>query len=161
MASLYFEPYTESEDAMDSELLGAIRTQNREKVRAALESKGSNEIVRNQFGETVTHLVCRYTDSPDFLRYVCSELRQPLNVRDCYGRTPLHNVCMSYRPNLHMMDYILTEAPELLLYGDDSTDRLPLEFVRASSHPRCIEMLEETKPTWVVQLLSRKEVEYL
>jgi hypothetical protein len=160
MAASYFLPYTEG-DSMDGRLLSAIRTQNKERLQDLLRGTGTTtEQPRNQFGETVVHLVCRYCDdNVDMLRFVVEGRDLPLNVRDCHGRTPLHNVCMAVRPNMDKVRYIVTRHPELLLY-EDFSGRVPLELVRPEYHERCLQVLKDSTSSWVVELLTRKQFEY-
>merc|ERR1712161_61972 len=63
---------------------------------------------RNQFGETLLHLACRMGISRDVLEFLVDEpANVPLNVRDKFGRTPLHNSCMSTVPNFDNIRFVI------------------------------------------------------
>jgi len=157
MAATYFLPYTE-QDGMDLQVLSAVRKQDKDRLRELLlqqETQHTRNEPRNQFGETLAHLLSRWGDL-DMLTFLVKDLNAiSLNVRDCHGRTPLHNACMAIRPNMDLIAAIVKEAPELLLYPDDA-DNLPLELVRCNYHSECIKRLSQTKSTWMVELLSRR-----
>lgn len=126
--ALYFEPYQESE--IHIELLRALRGADLEKLRS-LKEKGGDEFeleARNQFGENLVHLACRMGMSGDMLKFLVEDAKVPLNVRDRFGRTPLHNACMSAIPNFDNIDFVMRHAPKLVVFEDDK-NKIPFELV--------------------------------
>jgi len=90
---------------------------------------------RNQFGENLLHLACRMGISRDVLEFlVDGPAKVPLNIRDKFGRTPLHNSCMSTVPNFQNIEYVIFKAPRMLLFEDD-TGKIPFELIP----PQCFE----------------------
>ena len=84
---------------------------------------------RNQFGENVLHLACRMGISRDVLEFlVDGPAKVPLNIRDKFGRTPLHNSCMSTVPNFQNIEYVIFKAPRMLLFEDDNS-KIPFELI--------------------------------
>ena len=127
--ALYFEPYQESE--IQIELLKALRGGDLEKLRSLKEEKGGEEFdleARNQFGENLVHLACRMGMSGDMLKFLVEDAKVPLNVRDRFGRTPLHNACMSAIPNFDNIDFVMRHAPKLVVFEDDK-NKIPFELV--------------------------------
>jgi hypothetical protein len=53
----------------------------------------------------------------------------PLQVRDDYGRNPMHDACWNAQPNFEVVDMILDICPDLL-YIKDRRGFTPLAYAR-------------------------------
>lgn len=126
--ALYFEPYQTAEIPID--LLKALRGADLEKLRSLKndEAKNYDLEARNQFGENLVHLVCRMGLSLDVLKFLVEDAKVPLNVRDRFGRTPLHNACMSALPNFDNIHFLMKIAPKLAVFEDDK-NKIPFELI--------------------------------
>ena len=101
---------------------------------------------RNQFGENLLHLACRMGISRDVLEFlVDGPAKVPLNVRDKFGRTPLHNSCLSTVPNFDNIRFVISKAPRTLLFEDDN-GKVPFELIPL----QCFEQ-------WTTFLVSEEE----
>lgn len=146
--ALYFEPYQESD--IPIQLLQALRSNDLERLQAAIattsEEKHSDDPLaemRNSFGESLAHLTCRQGLSTKLLEYLVTKQRVPLNVRDKFGRSPLHNACMSPAPNFETITFLLEKAPKLFLFEDDS-GKTPLEGVPSRCYDRWTRFIAES-----------------
>ncbi|VEU38790.1 unnamed protein product [Pseudo-nitzschia multistriata] len=140
--ALYFEPYQEAEIHVD--LLKALRGADLEKLRTLKDEKEKNYDLdaRNQFGENLVHLACRMALSLDVLKFLVEETKIPVNVRDRFGRTPLHNACMSALPNFDNIDFLIKTAPKLAVFEDDK-NKIPFELIPQRVFERWIRYFSE------------------
>lgn len=97
---------------------------------------------RNQFGENLVHISCRMGIFHGILTFFVDEAKVPLNVRDKFGRTPLHNACMSAIPNFDNIYYLLKKAPKLLVFEDDK-GKIPFELIPSRCYERWTRFLSE------------------
>ena len=51
-----------------------------------------------------------------------------LNVRDKFGRTPLHNACMSSLPKFDIIEYVISREPCIIFYEDDNGN-IPFDLI--------------------------------
>ena len=58
----------------------------------------------NQFGENRLHLACRKGLCCEIIDFFIEDVQGKLNVRDKFGRTPLHNACMPSLPNFDIIE---------------------------------------------------------
>jgi len=141
--ALYFEPYEESE--IDMDLLKAVREGDLEKLRSLMNGKQKDYDLeaRNQSGENLVHMACRVTGiSVDVLKFLVDDAKVQLNVRDRFGRTPLHNACMSAIPNFNNIDYIMKKAPKLTVFEDDK-NKVPFDLIPQRCFERWTRFLSE------------------
>jgi len=140
--ALYFEPYEESEIHID--LLRALRGADLEKLRSQMNDKDKNYNLeaRNQFGENLVHLACRMGLSTDVLKFLIEDAKVQINVRDRFGRTPLHNACMSALPNFNNIDYIMKSAPKMSVFEDDK-NKIPFDLIPRRCYERWTRFLSE------------------
>lgn len=140
--ALYFEPYEEGEIHMD--LLKALRGADLPKFRSFKnDTEQTYDLeVRNKFGENLTHLVCRMGLSLDVLKFLVEDAIVPLNVRDRFGRTPLHNACMSANPNFDNIDYLMEKEPQLAIFEDDKS-KVPFDLIPQRVFERWTRFLSE------------------
>jgi len=140
--AMYFEPYEESE--IDIDLLKALRGGDLEKLRSLVNNneKDYKLDARNQFGENLVHMACRMGLSGDVLKFLVEDLKIQFNVRDKFGRTPLHNACMSALPNFSNIDYIMKKAPKLAVFEDDKNN-IPFDLIPHRCFDRWTRFLSE------------------
>jgi len=141
--ALYFEPYEESE--IDMDLLKAVREGDLEKLRSLMNGKQKDYDLeaRNQSGENLVHMACRVTGiSVDVLKFLVDDAKVQPNVRDRFGRTPLHNACMSAIPNFNNIDYIMKKAPKLTVFEDDK-NKVPFDLIPQRCFERWTRFLSE------------------
>jgi hypothetical protein len=111
---------------------------------------------RNQFGENLVHLSCRMGISRDVLEFLVDDAKVPLNVRDRFGRTPLHNSCMSALPNFDNIDFVIMHAPRQLLFEDDN-GKIPFELIPQRCFERWTRFLSEKN---ILQRVSAELVKH-
>merc|ERR1719491_1177551 len=144
--ALYFEPYQEAE--IPTDILQALRTSNVDRLRACLkEKKNQNGLkdCRNPFGENVLHLACRMGGiTSAVLVFLIQEAQVPLNVRDRFGRTPLHHACMSSHPNFDNIEVVIRHVPRILLFEDDN-GKIPFDLIPSRCDEAWTRFLSETK----------------
>mmetsp|Transcript_23981 Transcript_23981/g.44577 ORF Transcript_23981/g.44577 Transcript_23981/m.44577 type:complete len:294 (+) Transcript_23981:146-1027(+) len=141
LQAIYFEPYTESEIPVD--LLQVLRENNLERLQSACEGamQGLDE-ARNEFGENLAHLVCRLGLSTEVLKWLVNEKRVPLNVRDRFGRSPLHHAVSAAIPNFENIEFLLEHATQLVLFEDEQ-GKTPFECIPRRSFDRWSRFLSE------------------
>mmetsp|Transcript_45343 Transcript_45343/g.45901 ORF Transcript_45343/g.45901 Transcript_45343/m.45901 type:complete len:234 (+) Transcript_45343:2-703(+) len=132
----------------------------------------------NRMGENLLHLACRMGISREIIQFLVegdgdegcdgdangdgdgdeSESSGatgmvPLNVRDKFGRTPLHNACMSAIPQFDNVDYVVEHAPKLLVMEDDN-GKIPFDLIPSRCFERWTRFLSEQNilPRVVAQL---------
>jgi len=151
--ALYFEPYEESN--IDIELLKALRGDDLEKLRSLMNDKEKRYDIhaRNKFGENLVHMACRMALSLNVLRFLVEDAKVNMNVRDRFGRTPLHNACMSINPNFDNIAYIFNYAPKLTVFEDDKS-KIPFELIPQRCFSRWTRFLSEKShlPTLCMEL---------
>merc|ERR1712238_239699 len=119
----------------------------------------------NRMGENLLHLACRMGISRDIIEFLVegdgdeandgdgvggdedSEAGTtsrwvPLNVRDKFGRTPLHNACMSAIPQFDNVDFVIKHAPKLLVMEDDN-GKIPFDLIPSRCFERWTRFLSE------------------
>merc|ERR1719162_1102147 len=145
--ALYFEPYQEAE--IPTDILQALRTSNVERLRACLkEKKNQNGLkdCRNPFGENLLHLACRMGGiASAVLVFLIQEAQVPLNVRDRFGRTPLHHACMSSHPNFDTIDLVMRHVPRRVLLFEDDMGKIPFDLIPSRCYAQWTRFLSETK----------------
>jgi len=124
----YFLPTSEERIASyEIDIIAAVRKNDIDFLRRARESGRSLQGC-NTFGESIAHLACR-RGSIELIKYLVSDGCVSLNVKDDYGRTPLHDACWKMDPNFDLIDLILDIEPNLLLIADKRGDS-PLDYCR-------------------------------
>merc|ERR1712238_190721 len=96
----------------------------------------------NQFGENLLHLACRMGIQLEILEYLLEEAQVKVNVRDRFGRTPLHNACMSALPNFQNLDYLIACQPRMVLFEDDN-GKIPFDLIPQRCFERWTRFLSE------------------
>eukprot|EP00751_Fragilariopsis_kerguelensis_P014349 CAMPEP_0170775546 /NCGR_PEP_ID=MMETSP0733-20121128/10648_1 /TAXON_ID=186038 /ORGANISM="Fragilariopsis kerguelensis, Strain L26-C5" /LENGTH=274 /DNA_ID=CAMNT_0011118375 /DNA_START=62 /DNA_END=886 /DNA_ORIENTATION=- len=144
--AFYFEAYQEAEISTD--ILQALRSSNVEQLRSFLKDTKKNGLkeCRNQFGENLLHLACRMGGiSSNVIAFLVQEAKVPLNVRDRFGRTPLHHACMSSHPNFDTIDFVIRHIPRMVLLFQDDTGNIPFDLIPSRCYDGWTRFLSETK----------------
>jgi len=138
---MYFEPFQEAEIHLD--LLKALRGADLEKLRHLKNDKEKDYDfeARNQFGENLVHLACRMGQD-NMLKFLVEDVKVPINVRDRFGRTPLHFACMAALPNFNNVDYIMKHEPKLAVFEDDKS-KIPFELIPSRCYERWTRFISE------------------
>ena len=122
----YCKPTDHQKASYGIALVQAVRTGD-PKLLASLLRAGLSRNPCNAFGESIVHMVCRRGEM-DLLQ-VLKDAGTSLQVSDDFGRTPLHDACWTAKPNLELMDLLVTKCPEMLLMSD-KRGSTPLDYVR-------------------------------
>ena len=155
--ALYFAPYTTGE--LSIELLRALRQSDLPQLRTLLVQQDQDQQddpqenfnkktslfhQRNSFGENLLHLACRMGVPQTMVQFLVEEAHVPLNVRDRWGRSPLHNACLTGRPNFNTLVYLLhhpVAVPQVRM--EEDTGKLPFELIPARCYARWTRFLAE------------------
>ncbi len=149
----FFEPNSEENmKAYTNEILGAVRTQDVQTLKQ-LFANGHSMQCRNKFGESILHLACRrgFGDVVDFLIH---DAQININIRDDFGRTPLHDVCWVTKPNFQIVTNLLKVSPDLFIIGD-SRGFTPLQYVKKDQHGAWSDFLEQNEELVVPKRIKR------
>jgi len=122
------QPSQDVIDAYDLEVVNAIRKCDVSELRE-MRSRGKSFHACNRFGESLLHMACRRGDV-GVLAFLVEEANVPLEVRDDFGRTPLHDACWTPEPNFEAMDLLLKFAPPHLLLAEDVRGHTPFDYAR-------------------------------
>ena len=138
--------------AYTNEILGAVRTQDVQTLKQ-LFANGHSMQCRNKFGESILHLACRrgFGDVVDFLIH---DAQININIRDDFGRTPLHDVCWVTKPNFQIVTNLLKVSPDLFIIGD-SRGFTPLQYVKKDQHGAWSDFLEQNEELVVPKRILR------
>jgi len=148
--ALYFEPYCESQ--IPSKVLRALRTNDYNNFEGMEIEQLWRQ--RNSFGESLMHIVCRSgLASSEFL---IEQVKVPLNVRDKFGRSPLHNACLAAIPDFKAVALILKTAPKLVLF-EDNKGRTPFDYISARNRSKWSRFLSEDGILTQLQAALEKE----
>jgi ankyrin repeat protein len=148
--AIYFYPYQEG--PISTEILRAVRKNDLKELRRFEVEELSQ---RNQFGESLMHLVCRLSLSS--VAYLIEEAKLPLNVRDKFGRSPLHNACLAPIPNFENVVLLLKHAPKLVLF-EDNKGKTPFDNIPARNHGKWSRFLSSESILKLIQSeLIKKE----
>lgn len=124
----FFLPTSEERiSSYEIDIITAVRKNDIDFLRRARENGRSLQGC-NTFGESIAHLACRRS-SLELITYLVTDGCVSLNVKDDYGRTPLHDACWKIDPNFDLIDLILDNEPDLLLIADKRGDS-PLDYCR-------------------------------
>jgi ankyrin repeat protein len=128
-------------DAYDLGVVQAIRYNDMDRLRALLrEGKSFNAC--NRFGESLMHMVCR-RGNVEIANFLIKEAGVDVDVRDDFGRTPLHDACWTSKPNVAIMDLLLDHvSPELLLV-EDVRGHTPFQYARKEHYEEWLNYLKD------------------
>jgi len=149
--ALYFEPYREAQ--IPAPILTALRS-NDWQVLEGMEVELLRR-QRNSFGESLMHLVCRLGLTST--QYLIEEAKISLNVRDKFGRSPLHNACLAAIPNFKTVRLLLKHAPKLVIF-EDNKGRTPFDYISARNRCKWSRFLSEDGILTLLQAALLKEL---
>ena len=89
----------------------------------------------NQFGENLLHLACRMGICREIIDFLIEDAQGKLNVRDKFGRTPLHNACMSSLPNFDIIEHVISREPRTIFFEDDNGN-IPFDLIPQRCYER-------------------------
>lgn len=117
----------ESIAGYNSALIAAVGSNDVSSLRELHQSGGIMH-ASNKFGESVLHMACRRGHT-ETVRFLISEAKVSLRIRDDFGRTILHDAFWCSQPNSFIVEMILDEEPDLLMFKD-KRGNAPLEYVK-------------------------------
>ena len=124
----FARPSKEATDAYDLTAVQAIRYNDMDKLREMLrEGKSFNAC--NRFGESLIHMVCR-RGNIEIARFLIKEACVDVNVKDDFGRTPMHDACWTSKPNVAIMDLLLDHVSPEMLLAEDVRGHTPFNYAR-------------------------------
>lgn len=137
----FHRPSKAATDAYDLGVVQAIRYNDMDRLRQLLrEGKSFNAC--NRFGESLIHMVCR-RGNVEIAKFLIKEACVDVDVRDDFGRTPLHDACWTSKPNVAIMDLLLDNvSPELLLV-EDVRGHTPFQYARKEHYEEWLNYLKE------------------
>ena len=153
-SAYYFMPYREGEISL--EVLRAVKRQDLELLQQLYDKEENAEppqgihhplkTLRNFLGQSLLHISCRLglQDSSDFLM---NQVQIPLNIRDKFGRTPLHYACGATMLDLDLIRSIVSQKPELILF-EDNFGYQPFSYIQQSCCKDCMRLLNFGSPDW-------------
>eukprot|EP00554_Chaetoceros_debilis_P005540 CAMPEP_0194073192 /NCGR_PEP_ID=MMETSP0149-20130528/705_1 /TAXON_ID=122233 /ORGANISM="Chaetoceros debilis, Strain MM31A-1" /LENGTH=312 /DNA_ID=CAMNT_0038753169 /DNA_START=128 /DNA_END=1066 /DNA_ORIENTATION=- len=147
--SSFFEPNTDGNiEGYTTDILNAVRSQDVEKLEK-LRSQGHPMQCRNKFGESILHLACRrgFFKVVDFLVNVA---KISINIRDDYGRTPLHDACWVIKPDFDLITILIRSSPDLILIRD-KRGFLPLQYVKKDQYAEWCDYLKKSEALFVLK----------
>jgi hypothetical protein len=148
----FSKPSPESIDSYSVRAVRAIRERNVPMLRSMLE-EGVSMDACNRFGESLIHMACRRGDV-SVVQFMIMEGRVNVNVRDDYGRTPIHDACWTPQPNFDVMDLLLDHVPTDLLICEDVRGHSPFHYSRREHGEAWLGFLREREAK-IVGLLNR------
>ncbi|KAI2507041.1 hypothetical protein MHU86_7426 [Fragilaria crotonensis] len=146
MSNLFHTPTDDEIASYHQEVIQAVRDRNIDRLRAYV-VEGRNLQCCNRFGESLMHMACR-RGFTDVVKFLVLEANCTVFVRDDYGRTAMHDAAWSPEPNFEMLEFLIEQAPELLLMSD-VRGHTPFSYVR-----------KEHWQDWIVFLQSHREKLY-
>lgn len=142
----FSKPTDEDVASYDLQTIRAVRTHNLPELRRLHSEEGKSLNSCNQFGESLIHMACR-RGNVDIVRFMVQEAKVRVDIRDDFGRNPLHDACWTTSPNFDVMDVLLEVAHPNLLIAKDVRGSSPFDYAR-----------REHFKNWGVYLESRKEL---
>ena len=116
----YYNDYNEK-------LVTATHSQDIATLRQ-LQKEGYSLRSCNCLGESLIHMACQ-RGFADVVKFIVKEGKATLRIRNDYGRTPMHDCCLSPSPNFTLAEFLM-EAEPILLFIKDSRGQTPFEYVR-------------------------------
>lgn len=146
------KPSEEATDAYDMAAVKAIRASDVSKLRALLE-EGKTFNACNRFGESLIHMACRRGDV-DVVKFLIYDAHVSVDVRDDFGRTPLHDACWTATPNFDVMEVLLKCAPPELLLAEDVRGHSPFHYARREHWDQWVKFLSSKSQLLLKQLAA-------
>lgn len=138
---VFFSPEASATDAYDLEAVRAIRTSDIDRLKELL-AEGRSLDACNQFGESLVHMACR-RGNVAVVDFLVNTARVSGDVKDDFGRTPLHDACWTPTPNLAVMDVLLKAVSPQLLLVEDVRGHTPFHYARKEHAGVWLQFLKE------------------
>lgn len=137
------KPSNEEIDAYDLDVVRAVRSGDLTKLKL-LHAAGKNLNCTNKFGESLLHMACR-RGNIDILSFMLKEANVRVDIRDDFGRTPLHDACWTSSPNFAIMDALIERVDPSMFLSEDVRGSTPFEYVRQDHWCGWVKYLAERK----------------
>lgn len=141
--SFFTKPNEDEIASYDIDVVDAIRTRDIEKLRT-FHKEGKSMNACNRFGESLLHMCCRRGDT-ELVKFLVEEIRVRLNIKDDYGRTPLHDACWTPTPNFEIMEVIMKASDTSMLLAPDVRGHTPFDYARREHWGAWIKFFNEKK----------------
>ena len=136
----FHRPTQEATDAYDLSVVQAIRNDDIERLRIMLrEGKSFNAC--NRFGESLIHMVCRRGNIP-MATFLIMEACVDVDVRDDFGRSPIHDACWTSKPNVAIMDLLVNSVSPEMLLAEDVRGHTPFDYARKEHYEEWCQYLK-------------------
>uniref|UniRef100_A0A7S1GN04 Uncharacterized protein n=1 Tax=Cyclophora tenuis TaxID=216820 RepID=A0A7S1GN04_CYCTE len=139
----FARPRDEDLAAYDSAVVTALRKSDLGQLRA-MHTNGKSMNACNQFGESLLHMACRRADVK-VVKLLVLEFHVRVDVRDDYGRTPLHDACWTTTPNFELMDVLVEAVDPRLLLAEDVRGHTPFDYARREHWNEWLQFLKDRK----------------
>jgi ankyrin repeat protein len=143
--SFFSKPDENDVTSYDLELVNAIRAKDIDTLRT-LHKEGKSMNACNRFGESLLHMCCRRGDA-ELVKFLVEEIGVRTNIKDDYGRTPLHDACWRPTPNFEIMEILIKNSHRDLLLAADVRGHTPFDYAR-----------KEHWGAWVKFFAARREL---
>jgi len=153
----FFEEITEENiKSYTIEILAAVRSQDISELERMF-ADGHCMQCCNKFGESILHLACR-RGFVDVVKFLVEKAGISINIRDDYGRTPLHDACWVSCPSFDLVEILVRKSPDLLLIGD-KRGFTPLQYAKKDSYSKWCQFFTEKKDLLIAPKLvgSRRQ----
>jgi len=142
LSGFFDEIRVEHYDDYNEQLVAATYSQDINKLRQLKhESLSFNSC--NRLGDSLIHIACQ-RGFADVVKFFVMEGGATLRIRNDYGRTPMHDACLSPSPNFALMEFLMEEEPALLFIRD-SKGLIPVDYVRREYWDNLVSFLASRK----------------
>jgi ankyrin repeat protein len=151
----FSKPSGEEIDAYDLDAVRAIRSGDLTKLKH-LHMAGKNLNAANQFGESLLHMTCRRGNLA-ILSFMLREAKVRVDIRDDFGRNPLHDACWTTTPNFEVMDELIEHVDPDMFLSEDVRGSTPFDYVRSNHWEEWVKYLSERKERLQQRIREVKE----
>ena len=150
--SRFEKPDDSAITAFDMDAVRAIRENNVEKLRDLLR-EGRSFDACNQFGESLLHMACR-RGTLEVVDFFVNEAKVKVDIRDDFGRTPIHDACWTTLPSVDVMSVLINALPSpSLLLAQDVRGHTPFHYAREDHWDKWIKFLR-ARESLIIQRIS-------
>ena len=139
----FSRPTEDQLTAYDVHVVTAIRNSDIVKLKQ-LHRDGKPMNACNQFGESLFHMACRRGDVA-IVKFMLACKDVKVDVRDDFGRTPLHDACWTTTPNFQVMEILLNVCGIELLLAEDVRGHSPFCYARREHWGLWVDFLSKHK----------------